>query len=88
MKTLIVCTNQRANPNVPSCGMRGGIELAELAEKECQRLALDVRVGRFKCLGLCEHGPNLKIVPEGHFIHGASETELLSLLRTAGQDQA
>lgn len=62
--------------------MRGGIELAELAEAECARLGLDVRVERFKCLGVCERGPNLKIAPDGRFIHAATPEEILALLKT------
>lgn len=86
MKTLIVCTNRRANPNQPSCGMRGGIDLAELAEAECARLGLNIRVERFKCLGVCEQGPNLKIAPEGRFIPAAKPQELVSLLEAMAAD--
>lgn len=80
MNTLLVCINRRTNPDLPSCGTRGGLELAELAESECTRLGLDIHVERFHCLGLCELGPNLKIAPEGDFIHTATQQDLLSVL--------
>lgn len=81
MKTLIFCINHRANPNQPSCGARGGIEIADLAEAEATRLGLNIRVERFKCLGLCECGPNAKIVPDGEFIHALNPDDVTDLLQ-------
>ncbi len=81
MKTIIVCVNHRANPNQPSCGARGGIELADLVEKEISRLGLNIRMERFKCLGFCDRGPNLKIAPDGRFIYGAKPEDIPQLIQ-------
>jgi (2Fe-2S) ferredoxin len=81
MKTIIVCINHRANPNQPSCGARGGIELADLVEKEISRLGLNIRMERFKCLGFCDRGPNLKIAPDGRFIYGAKPEDIPILIQ-------
>lgn len=81
MKTIIVCVNHRANPNQPSCGARGGIELADLVEKEISRLGLNIRMERFKCLGFCDRGPNLKIAPDGRFIYGAKPEDIPILIQ-------
>lgn len=81
MKTIIVCVNHRTNPNQPSCGARGGIEIADLVEAEISRLGLNIRMERFKCLGFCDRGPNLKIAPDGGFIYGAKPEDIPRLIR-------
>jgi len=81
MKTIIVCVNHRANPNQPSCGARGGLEIADLLEAEIAGSGLNVRMERFKCLGFCEHGPNLKIAPDGRFIYGAKPEDIPLLVQ-------
>lgn len=80
-KHITVCINQRANPDTLSCGMRGGLEIADalktaLAES---RLGMDVRT--FHCLGKCELGPNAKLSPGGEFCHGLDPTDLTPLLK-------
>lgn len=81
MKTIIVCINHRANPNQPSCGTRGGIEIANLVEAEISKRGLNIRMERFKCLGFCERGPNLKIAPDGRFIYGAKPEDIPQLIK-------
>lgn len=81
MKTIIVCVNHRSNPNQPSCGARGGTNIADYIEYEVNKNQLQLAVERFYCLGFCERGPNLKIAPEGRFIHGVKIEELPNLIR-------
>jgi (2Fe-2S) ferredoxin len=69
MKTIIVCVNHRANPNQPSCGAGGGLEIADALEAEVATNHLDMCIERFNCLGFCDSGPNLKILPDGRFVH-------------------
>lgn len=79
-KHITVCINYRANPDTPSCGARGGLEIADalrIAIAE-QGLAIDVRT--FHCLGKCEQGPNAKLSPGGDFCHGIQLENLTPLL--------
>jgi NADH:ubiquinone oxidoreductase subunit E len=68
-KSVIVCVNRRANPDMPSCGLRGGIEIAELLESSLAETDGDLQVQRFHCLGCCAQGPNLRLSPGGEFWH-------------------
>lgn len=68
-KKIIACINRRANPDTPSCAARGGVEIAQALEQAIAARGLPVTVERFKCLGLCELGPNLKLSPGGVFFH-------------------
>jgi len=72
MKKVIVCVNQRSNPGQPSCAARGGVELADLLEREIRQRNIAITLERFHCLGRCDDGPNLKLVPGGKFHSGAS----------------
>lgn len=75
-KIVTVCINRRANPDMPSCGARGGEEIASALEAAIAEHGLPVRLERFKCLGLCERGPNIKLSPGGGFCHGVTLDEL------------
>ena len=68
MKKIVVCTNRRANPNQPSCGVRGGEVVAERLEQWIGEAGLDIAVERFPCLGRCELGPNARLAPAGKFL--------------------
>jgi len=79
-KTVTVCVNYRANPDTPSCGARGGVEIAEALEAAIDEWGLPMAVERFNCLGMCERGPNLKFSPGGGFCHGVHLEDLPHLL--------
>ncbi|GAB3244918.1 (2Fe-2S) ferredoxin domain-containing protein [Chitinimonas naiadis] len=84
MKTIMVCIKQRFDPN-PSCAARGSEALATLLETEIARQNLPVRVHRFPCLGLCEYGPNMKIIG-GELFHHVNEADLPAILQSALHD--
>ncbi|MDP2247506.1 MAG: (2Fe-2S) ferredoxin domain-containing protein [Nitrosomonadales bacterium] len=86
MKTIIVCVNHRTNPDQPSCGARGGITIADCLEAEIARNQLNISIERFKCLGVCERGPNLKIMPSGHFVYAAQLADIPTLVSKASAD--
>jgi (2Fe-2S) ferredoxin len=80
-KTIIVCINHRANPDVPSCGARGGEAIALCIESEIALHQLDIGIERFHCLGLCELGPNIKLTPTGDFYHKVNFHDVPQLLK-------
>lgn len=80
-KHITVCINQRANPDTPSCGMRGGLEIAEALKTALAESRLGIDVRTFHCLGKCELGPNAKLSPGGEFCHGLEPTDLTLLLQ-------
>ena len=69
-KHITVCINQRANPDTLSCGMRGGLEIADALKTALAESGLGIGVRTFHCLGKCELGPNAKLSPGGEFCHG------------------
>jgi NADH:ubiquinone oxidoreductase subunit E len=80
-KHITVCINQRANPDMPSCGMRGGLEIVDALKAALAESRLKIDVRTFHCLGRCELGPNAKLSPGGEFCHGLTSTDLAPLLK-------
>jgi NADH:ubiquinone oxidoreductase subunit E len=80
-KKIIVCTNFRANPNNPSCAGRGSPKVmaalsAQLAQENCP-----ITVEESPCLGYCEIGPNLRLMPNGEFFHEVSHDKLGKIIK-------
>jgi len=80
MKKVIVCINYRANPNNPSCGARGGTEIADIIETAITQKKLDIHLQRFECLGFCHKGPNLRFAPDGRFFYGVAADDMSEVL--------
>ncbi len=78
--TIVVCINHRANPNQPSCGARGSQAVATAIEDEIKHHQLNMQVERIYCLGFCDRGPNLRIAPEGRFIHDVQLADVPNLI--------
>lgn len=82
-KCVIVCVNRRVNPDLPSCGNRGGLEIAQALEIGLSAIDTSISVERFNCLGCCEEGPNLKFSPNGEFWHDVHLEDVPQLLSRA-----
>ena len=64
----------------PSCGARESGLLADQLEQEIAAKNLPINVIRQRCLGMCEHGPNLKLAPGGKFYNQVGYSDLVSLI--------
>ena len=80
-KHITVCINQRTNPDMPSCGMRGGLEIVDALQAALAESQLKIDVRTFHCLGKCELGPNAKLSPGGEFCHGIDPADLGPVLQ-------
>lgn len=80
-KSLIVCVNERLTASRTSCALRGSREMAERIERYIQREQLDVLVQRLQCLGHCNKGPVMRLVPGGEFLLGTDEKSVMERLR-------
>lgn len=80
MKKIIVCVNFRKGSIQPSCAARGSLAIADQIEAQVLAKSLGIKVERFKCLGRCEEGPNLRLAPAGDFFHGVNLQDLDMIL--------
>jgi len=67
---ILICVNRRFKADEASCAARGGFAIAEAVERGVLDRRIDIEVERFICLGQCNKGPTIKLVP-GNFILGA-----------------
>ena len=80
MKKIIVCTHHRKNPSQPSCAARGGVELVARLAEEIRLRGWDIGLDTFACLGHCEEGPTIKLLPDGPFCTHITPESLPSVL--------
>jgi len=85
MKKIFVCTNFRANPNNPSCAARGSEEVLTCLKQEIMQQKLAIAVEASPCMGFCDVGPNVHLVPSGPFLHGISAKNLGGVMKKTKQ---
>ena len=78
-KKVIVCVKHRTSAHQPSCAAKGSASLAKQIEDMITSKGLALSVERFKCLGCCDQGINIKLVPEGPFLHGLAIDNLTEI---------
>jgi len=83
MKSILICTNNRNNPNQPSCGARGAQSLQQKLKDEIEKAGIAINVKEIQCLGECESGPNLRLIPGGPLYHNVDENHLREILTAA-----
>ena len=80
--TVVVCVKERFADR-PSCGQRGGEQLADGLEKAFSGEGLAIPVERICCFGRCKEGPNVRIAPGGAFFTGMTQDRLDEVVTAA-----
>ncbi|OYZ08742.1 MAG: hypothetical protein B7Y32_01935 [Methylophilales bacterium 16-45-7] len=83
MKSILICLNHRKNPNQPSCGARGAAALKQQLIEAVNASGLALGVQEIQCLGECEQGPNLRLIPGGPAFHQVSADQIPAILNAA-----
>jgi (2Fe-2S) ferredoxin len=76
-RIILVCCNQR-EPGEAACANRGSVELQKKLKEAVKSKGLQgrCRVSKSLCLGLCDVGPNLCVMPENVWHTGVTEGDL------------
>jgi (2Fe-2S) ferredoxin len=85
---IFICVNVRENnPANPGCGTKGGAILKDKLKEavEARGWKGKVRVSTSGCMGLCGHGPNVLLYPQGIWFSGVTENDLVDVLREVEQ---
>ena len=80
-KKLLVCTNFRANPNQPSCAARGSKEIASQLMQQLQQKNVSIEIEEIQCMGYCNTGPNVRLIPNGGYFHEVSATKFAEIIK-------
>jgi (2Fe-2S) ferredoxin/2-polyprenyl-3-methyl-5-hydroxy-6-metoxy-1,4-benzoquinol methylase len=84
---VFVCDQQKPE-GVPCCAARGSGQILEALRREVSAHGLEDEVQVTACgsLGLCEHGPNLVVYPEGIWYSGVTPADVPELVRSHFQE--
>ncbi len=80
---VLVCDQQKPE-GVPCCAARGSGQVLEALRREVAARGLEDQVQVTACgsLGLCEHGPNLVVYPEGIWYSGVTPADVPEIVRS------
>jgi (2Fe-2S) ferredoxin/SAM-dependent methyltransferase len=80
---VFLCDQQKPE-GVPCCARRGAGQVLEALRREIHARGLDDEVQVTTCgsLGLCEHGPNLVVYPEGTWYSGVTPADVAELVES------
>jgi len=80
---VFACDQQKPE-GVPCCAARGSGQVLEALRREVAARGLEDEVQVTACgsLGLCEHGPNLVVYPEGVWYSGVTEADVPEIVRS------
>ena len=80
---VFVC-NQQKPEGIPCCSARGAASLLDALRREIQtrNLADEVQITTCGSLGLCEHGPNMIVYPEGVWYSGATAADVPEIVES------
>jgi (2Fe-2S) ferredoxin/predicted O-methyltransferase YrrM len=84
---VFVCDQQKPE-GVPCCAARGSGQVLEALRREVAARGLEGEVQVTACgsLGLCEHGPNLVVYPEGIWYSGVTAADVPEMVRSHFQE--
>jgi (2Fe-2S) ferredoxin/SAM-dependent methyltransferase len=80
---VFVCGQQKPE-GVPCCAARGSGQVLDALQREVNARGLEDEVQVTACgsLGLCEHGPNLVVYPEGIWYSGVTPGDVPEIVRS------
>lgn len=85
MKSLLICTHHRNNPNQPSCGARGAQTIKQAFADAVASENLKLGIVEIQCLGECEAGPNMRLIPSGPVFHHVELEQVPTVIDAAKQ---
>lgn len=77
---LMVCVNVRDAEAGVSCGPRGGAAIREELQAALLREDIDIEVAGALCLGTCDRGPTVRLIPNNSWFYGAHVEDVPALL--------
>ena len=80
---VYVCTQQKPNPEAPSCPNRGSAQVLDALRAELGKagLADEVQVTTSGSIGLCTRGPNMVVYPEGIWYSGVQVADVPEIVK-------
>lgn len=84
-KLVLVCGNIRPDGQV-SCGAQGNSELKDRLKELGKARGLPIRVVQTSCLGKCDDGPNIMILPDNIWLSQVGQTDIEEIMKIIETD--
>ena len=80
-RMIFVCCNER-EPGEAACANRGSVELHKTLKEYVKSKGLKdrLRVTRSLCLGQCEKGPNICVMPDNVWYHDVKTADIPAII--------
>jgi len=87
-RMILVCLNERPGGE-PACGARNARPTFDALKAAVATAGLKetVRVTKTGCLGPCDLGPNIVVVPEGRLLSGVGPGDVPAILKSCVQTE-
>lgn len=80
-RVILVCCNER-EPGEAACANRGSAEIQKQLKAYAKEKGISkrCRVSRAMCLGICEEGPNVCVMPENVWLTGVTVGDVPAII--------
>ena len=81
---LFICTNDREDASIKTCGSSQGLLLVQAFKKHLKDLGLsiEIRAQKAGCLDVCASGPALVVYPEAVFYGNVQLTDVAEIIES------
>ncbi len=79
-KLVLVCVNERED-GTESCGQKGSLELFHKIKDAIKAVRTDTRVSRTGCLGNCQSGITVAIMPKNIYLGEVREENIDEIVK-------
>lgn len=84
-RQIVICVQRRYQPNPVCCANHGSRELVPLLKQSIATQGLDVEVVTSGCMGMCQQGPNLRVMPGGRLWQRVWPEQVSEIVRLAAE---
>ncbi len=85
-KLVLVCVNVRED-GAECCGAKGSLDFYHKLKSAVKAAVPGVRVSRSMCLGNCESGITVALMPENVYLGEVSEVDIPEIVRRVREDE-
>ena len=79
-RQIVICMQQRYAPNPLCCSNHGSADLLAMVSEAIESSGVQVAVVTSGCMGMCQHGPNMKLMPDGLVWNHAGSEQVMEVM--------
>lgn len=80
-RQIVICMQQRYAPTPMCCANNGSIQLLAMVRESLETSGVRATVMTGGCMGMCQHGPNMKLMPDGLVWNRAGSEQVMEVIK-------